>query len=212
MLWRMHSRSLVMLRKLLESKSSRKHFNGALVNHSRQETAIRKKRQERDATLKKQAETAAKKRERAEKKAAKKKAKEMNRDHENGDTAMLEVQDMEDTAPAKKKTVINSSNLPDLLPDEYLQDDEETESLADLDLDVTRTKPKRMKFSDLVEKKPKDRKVGSTTYRVSESRNKLLAPKSSFHAKNTKESWLKGRGPIGKGGVRKVASGGFFKK
>lgn len=161
--------------------------------------------------MKKQAEAVIKKRERAEK-AEKKTTKEAKQDREADEQMDLNIQVAEDTAPVEKRTIINTSNLPDLLPDEYLQDDEDSESLADLDLEVTRTKPKRMKFSDLVEKKPKDRRKGSTTYRVLEIRSKNLAPKSSFHAKNTKESWLKGRGPMGAGGVRKVASGGFFKK
>jgi U3 small nucleolar RNA-associated protein 16 len=181
----------------------------------RQETAIRKKRQERDAKFKKQAEAVIMKRERAVKKAenkAKKYLKETKEDHEDSESMPLDIPEDEDTIPAEKRTVINTSNLPDLLPYEYLQDYEETESLVDLELDTLGTKPKKMKFLDLVEKKPKDRKKGSTTYRISEVRSNNLAPKSSFHAKNTKESWLKGRGPISEGGVRKVSSVGFFKK
>jgi hypothetical protein len=107
---------------------------------------------------------------------------------------------------------ISRSNLPDLLPEEYLEDDDDPEPLPTQEMEVARIKPKKIKFADLVEKKPKDRRKGSTTYRVSEVRSKHLAPKSSVHAKAMKESWMKGRISNGFGGGRKVASGGFFKK
>lgn len=169
---------------------------------------MRRKRQEREAKLKEQAEATAKKRAREEKAEKRRQAK---RDREAKEQMQLEGNSDEDVAPVAK-TIISTSNLPYLLPDEYLQDDEEIESLAGSELEVASTKPKKMKLLDLVEKKPKDRKKGSTTYRVSEVSSKNLAPKSSCRAKSTKEAWLKGRGPMSAGGVRKVASSGFFKK
>lgn len=187
----------------------------------RQETAIRKKRQERDALLKNQAEAASKKRKHAAEAAekAQKVPKMMKKQNEEEGMKMnFEFQEYgaNDATPAESKptpaAIISRSNLPDLLPDEYLQDDEEFGSPTNLELEVARTKPRKMKFTDLVEKKPKDRRKGSTTYQVSEIRSKHLAPKSSFRAKTTKESWLKGRAPNSGGGVRKVASVGFFKK
>lgn len=151
--------------------------------------------------MKKQADSAAKKRKRAEEKE--KRVQKMPKEEE-------------DTSTQAENTVapipISRSNLPDLLPDEYLQDDSESEELMDLDLEKPRQKSKKMKFTDLMEKKPKDRRKGSTTYRVSEVRSMNLAPKSSFHARSMKEAWLKGRAGNGASGSRKVASGGFFKK
>ena len=136
----------------------------------------------------------------------------MEQNPKDGKGAIVDTRDPRGTVPAGTKIVIKSSSLPDLLPEEYLQDDEETEPHTELEMEVRRTTPRKKRFSGLVEKRPKGRKIGSTTYIISESHSKLLAPKSAFQAKNTKESWLKGRGPITAGGVRKVPSSGFFTK
>ena len=155
--------------------------------------------------LKKQAESAAKKRKRTE-----------EREKRDQKMSKEKKEEEEDTPTQAENTVapisISRSNLPDLLPDEYLHDDSESEELMDLDLEKPRQNSKKMKFTDLTEKKPKDRRKGSTTYRVSEARSMNLAPKSSFHARSVKEAWLKGRAGNGASGSRKVASGGFFKK
>lgn len=73
-----------------------------------------------------------------------------------------------------------------------MQDDEPAAAtFSDDELRVK--KGKKTKFADLVEKKPKDRRKGSTTYRVSEALSTKLAPKAAFNARLTKESWLQGR-------------------
>lgn len=180
-----------------------------LIN-DRQENAIRRKRQERDARLKKQSEKANKKRKRAEE-AHEKERKIAKLDGETKKDANFESEQLVMESKALILP-ISRSKLPDLLPDEYLQDDSESEEAEDHELEVVRTKPRTMTFGDLVVKKPKDRRKGSTTYRVSELHSKNLAPKSSFYARSTKESWLKGRAGKGAGGSRKVVSGGFFKK
>lgn len=152
---------------------------------NRQDTSIRKKRQERDAQLKKQAETARRKRKHPKQAKA------------NGGKP--------------RESVIKKPSFHHFLPDEYLEDNEEHGVHSEIPLVVARTKPKKIKFTDLVEKKPKDRRKSTTTYRVSEICSNYLAPKSSFHAKTTKEAWLKGRASTG-GGAQRSASVGFFKK
>jgi hypothetical protein len=161
----------------------------------RQESAIRQKRKDRDAALKQQAQVANRKRKR-------------KTIEEEAQTPAL-VQPLPDSTNVPKFAA--GSALPDLLPEEYLQDDDlETGSLSGNEIPVK--KAKKMKFADLVEKKPKDRRKGSTTYRVSEVISTKLAPKASFNARSTKESWLQGR--PGKALVtnRKSFSTGFFKK
>jgi U3 small nucleolar RNA-associated protein 16 len=165
---------------------------------NRQESALRQKRKERDTVLKKQAESASKKRKRE---AVRGKAKGSKK------VGSRENQDEHKLLP---KFAIGTA-LPDLLPAEYLQD-EESENGALIDSEPAEKKPKKMKFTDLVEKKPKDRRKGSTIYRVSEVRSTKLAPKASPTARSLKESWLQGRPGKVLGTNRKPFSGGFFKK
>lgn len=109
-----------------------------------------------------------------------------------------------------KPPASNRASLPDLLPSEFLDDDESEESDNDIMMEEAQRMPKKIKFADLVEKKPKDLRKGSTTFRVAESRSMLLAPKASSQARKTKETWLQGR--PGKNGAtnRKPFSSGFF--
>lgn len=100
----------------------------------------------------------------------------------------------------------SSRTLPEFLPEEYLED-EESEDDMELELAQPVKKAKKIKFTELLEKKPKDYRKGSTTYRVAEARSTKMAPKSSFNARKVKESWLQGRA----GAVRKPMSSGFFK-
>jgi U3 small nucleolar RNA-associated protein 16 len=208
MLWREHNQRLAKQQRRPRSESLLLTCNLTLLIFIRQEAAVRKKRQERDAVLKKQADVAAKRRKREAEKAEKLSKKARKAEAE----AKAEEANI-DTEKAMPTPLISRSNIPDLLPEEYLQDDDEdSDELDGSETEVVRRNPKKMKFSELVEKKPKDRRKGSTTYRVSEVQSRILAPKPSFHAKATKESWLKGRAGKGPGGIRKVASTGFFKK
>jgi U3 small nucleolar RNA-associated protein 16 len=101
--------------------------------------------------------------------------------------------------------------LPALLPDEFLEDDDFT-ALTDSDIDLPITKAKKTKFTNLIDKKPKDRRKGSTTYRVAEVANMKLPPKASFNARSTRERWLKGRPGKLVGTDRKPFKSGFFVK
>lgn len=98
------------------------------------------------------------------------------------------------------------ASLPEFLPEEYLEDNESEDEMALEPLNGAK-KVKKMKFTQLIDKKPKDIRKGSTTYRISEVRSTKLAPKSSHNAKSVKESWLQGRA----GANRKSFSSGFFK-
>jgi len=109
------------------------------------------------------------------------------------------------TIESSKSQKIDRNDLPELLPLEYLQD------TPDEDTTVTTTKsarpkPKKTKFLELAEKKPKDKRIGSTTYRVREAKpDSKLAPKASKTAMSLKEAWLSG-------GVRKNGKDGSARK
>jgi U3 small nucleolar RNA-associated protein 16 len=96
--------------------------------------------------------------------------------------------------------------LPEFLPDEYLEDEDSEDEMA-VELTQPAKKAKKIKFTELLEKKPKDYRKGSTTYRVAEAPSKKMAPKSSFNARTVKESWLQGRSGV----TRKPLASGFFK-
>jgi U3 small nucleolar RNA-associated protein 16 len=122
----------------------------------------------------------------------------------------------ESTIPAKARRSEDPKSftrgpLPDLLPAEFLEDDDD-ESLAHPDPEFPVKKAKKMKFTDLVERKPKDIRRGSTIYRVSEIRSTKLAPKASVQARSLKESWLQGRPGKLIGTNRMPWASGFFKK
>ncbi|TAQ86713.1 hypothetical protein B7494_g4963 [Chlorociboria aeruginascens] len=164
----------------------------------RQESAIRNKRKERDAFLKRQAESVNKKRKHIEESE-----EEIESSNEEEDEAM----GGEDTGPRSKHRH-GKASIPNLLPAEYLEDkeDEEVQDVVEPPI-----KTNKLKFLELAEKKPKDRRIGSTTYRVSETvRIAHLAPKSSFQARSIKEAWLQGR-PGKNGSKRKPFTNSFFK-
>lgn len=109
------------------------------------------------------------------------------------------------TIELTKSHKIDKNNLPDLLPLEYLEDTPgETTTLTTSE--TAQPKPKKTKFLDRVEKKLKDKRKGSTTYRVQEAKeDSRLAPKASKSAMSLKEAWLSG-------GVRKNGKGGSARK
>jgi hypothetical protein len=98
------------------------------------------------------------------------------------------------------------------LPAEYLEDESaEDPGSSSLSQQITSYKSKKIKFIDPTPKKPKDRRKGSTIYRVAEAHDDgLLAPKAASNARSVKEAWLNGQ--RGAGGSMKVVKGGFFKK
>lgn len=178
------------------------------ANNFRRESAIRKKRRERDSILKQQARSK-RKREDAElhnKMAAPLEISHPNRPRNAANDDSQDKQAAENNGTFSPLKLGAHSALPEFLPEEYLEDNE-----SEGDMAVETVKPakraKKIKFSDLVEKRPKDIRKGSTTYRVAEVRSTKLAPKSSFNARTVKESWLQGRGNAN----RKSYSSGFLK-
>lgn len=156
-------------------------------------------RQERDVALKKQAKSNKKR----------KRGKEVEKVErvEYAETNALDT--VLDEAPASNQVLapkIDKSNLPDLLPLEYLEDEDFSTNSDILTItESTQPKSKKIKFLDLVEKRPKDKKKGSTTFKVREkAADARLAPKASKAAMSTKEAWLSG-------GVRKNRSGNVRK-
>jgi U3 small nucleolar RNA-associated protein 16 len=118
----------------------------------------------------------------------------------------------DDVKPAKpSKIVFDSTNLPEFLPEEYLQDDSDSES-SPLASEQPAKRIQKAKFAGIVEKKPKDRRKGSTIYRVAETSSRKLAPKASLGARNMKQDWLQGRSGSGIGANRKAFNTGIFKK
>jgi len=105
----------------------------------------------------------------------------------------------------------HKSTLPYLLPAELLQD-EDTISTTEPDDMKLQIKPKKTKFFDevAVSSTPKDRQIGSTTYRVTKSSTLLLAPKASARSRSKKEAWLQGRTTTKGDNHRKPFSEGFF--
>ncbi|OBT64680.1 hypothetical protein VE03_05905 [Pseudogymnoascus sp. 23342-1-I1] len=153
------------------------------------EAAERQKRKDRDAQLKAQAK-AAKKRKHIE--------------DELDESATIENSSIavEPIRRASTKPRFDRSTLPDLLPEDFLED-----ASSEDEAPVQEEKPrvsKKIKFA-YEEKKPKDKKLGSTTYRVAQVEKEGFAPKVSRNTVSAKASLQGGR----KGQVRKPVSSGF---
>lgn len=102
--------------------------------------------------------------------------------------------------------------LPDLLPAEYLEDDDDdTSEPGQIHSSLPTRLAKGNKLRHLLEKRPKDKRVGSTTFRVAEGRNSHLPPKASNQARALKESWLQGRAGTKIKPNRKPFHQGFIK-
>jgi U3 small nucleolar RNA-associated protein 16 len=170
---------------------------------------MRKKRKERDTILKQQAKSKRKREEDVEfgyKMASPLEIPPPNRRRDasgNDNIDGKQATSIKRTSPLK---LTPGSALPEFLPEEYLEENGSEDDTA-LETVNPSKRAKKTKFMELVEKRPKDIRKGSTTYRVTEVRSTKLAPKSSFNARTVKESWLQGR----TGASRKPFSGGFFK-
>jgi hypothetical protein len=183
-------------------------------------SASRKKRKEKDDALKKQAESNKKRKLEDDITIDTKKIKQSASEEPPSTNAGQGLDDEESHAVPKKigihrdtfKRLSLSSKraLPDVLPAEYLEDTEPQDHLPFDHFPIK--KAKKTKFHLTAGKEPKDRRAGSTTYRVTKASSLNLAPKSSSQARNTKESWFQGRS--GKKGVtnRTPFTKGFFKK
>jgi hypothetical protein len=120
-----------------------------------------------------------------------------------------------DERPSQRKRMaldLQRDDLPDFLPAEYLEETRPKDlALPEVGLGK-RSKPNKTKFRDIIEKAPKDKHIGSTTYRVTKVRSINLAPKSAYQARLIKESWLQGRSGNALYATRKSVSKGGFRK
>jgi U3 small nucleolar RNA-associated protein 16 len=206
----------------------------------RQAALIKKKRQEKDAILKRQAVASSKKRkletdslETMLPPAQKTKvdSSPSEAETEPADDIEIESNTLDGDGTADSRLNDDSENdieeirrtfapplsrrpLPALLPEELLEDDDEDMSEQEGIVNGEKKQKqihKRNLLAALGEKKIKDKRLGNTTFRVVEKRSEYLAPKVSANSKGLKEAWLQGRG---KGGVvganRRVFNKGFL--
>lgn len=203
----------------------------------RQEAASKKRRQEKNALLQRQSELSSKKRKLDAASgqddmllpAQKSKVEESSESSPiaQGDIEMddeshtLENEgtadgrlDSEDDIEEINRTFAPPGHLPlpDLLPAEYLEEDDEAPEANHMHSNLPSRPARADKLRHLLEKRPKDKRVGSTTYRVAESRNTHLPPKASKLARALKESWLQGRAGSKIKPNRKPFNPGFIKK
>ncbi|KUJ19076.1 uncharacterized protein LY89DRAFT_731498 [Mollisia scopiformis] len=177
-----------------------------------QAAASRQKRKEREETLRKQAESTKKRKPKTEVERLEDRVIitiESDDDEDEKVRADIEaIDDEDDVAPPTR--ISRHRDVPDLLPLEFLEDDDPNEVIAAEE--APRIAPRKKKFKELLEKGPKDRRVGKTTYRVTKTQSTNLAPKAAHNARSVKESWLQGRSGMKIDSNRKPFSKGFFKK
>ena len=174
----------------------------------RQAAVQKRKRQERDALFKKQAEE---RKQADEAKKAKEAAAAPLADEDSDDDVDAQNVDRNGREFTTGKKRANKMSIPDLLPDEYLTDpssDEEENDTAS----ATERKPKRRRVAVVernltrLDRGPRDEQLGSTLYRVTKKTDDRLAPKLSKHAKSSKDVLLKRNRTAVK------PRGGFFKR
>ena len=174
------------------------------------EAAERQKRKERDEKLKAQAQAAKKRKLVEEEKAKMMPVDELESESEEDESMTLQ----EESSPVvesaqhvarEKKIKFDRNNLPELLPEEFLDD----EDAMDVDEEEERVVKKARKITFArEEKKVKDVTLGHTTFRVQKKSSLGLAPKANKRAKMLKEALLGGR----KGQIRKAPTGFFGAK
>ena len=174
------------------------------------EAADRQKRKERDEKLRIQADASKKRKAVEEQKAKMMPIDELDSESEEDESMTLQeefspVLETAQTVAREKKIKFDRNNLPDLLPEEFLND----EDRMDVDEDEERPvkKAKKITFAR-EEKKVKDVTLGHTTFRVQKKTKMGLAPKANKRAKMLKEALLGGR----KGQIRKAPTGFFGAK
>lgn len=174
------------------------------------EAAERQKRKERDEKLRVQVEASKKRKAVAEEKAKMMPVDELESESEEDESMTLQEESSPvlETAQAvarEKKIKFDRNNLPDLLPEEFLDDEDK----MDVDEDEERPVKKARKITFArEEKKVKDVTLGHTTFRVQKKTKTGLVPKANRRAKMLKEALLGGR----KGQIRKAPTGFFGAK
>lgn len=181
-----------------------------------QQDVERRKRQERDAKFRKQAEARKKQQQDSADKTAEKKRKKVdgegeseddNEDDGNETTTKQQARLVTSLATSSRKR-LDRRNLPSVLPDEFLESDSEAEEDVE---EGSSARPKKITFNTAARqvvkaepRHPADQRVGATVYRVMKKLGETkLAPKGGKYSKNAKEMLL-GRGrTVPKTGVKK---------
>ena len=167
-----------------------------------------KKRKEKEEKLKAQA-SAAKKRKLEEEKAANEAEAAEGSASEDEDESMTLQEESSPTLEIRKeatretkKIKFDRHNLPDLLPEDLLEDEDAMD--VDSEEEERPKKARKIKFAQ-EEKRIKDVTLGHTTFRVQKNSKAGLAPKANKRAKMLKEALLGKR----KGQIRKAPTGFF---
>lgn len=194
--------------KAAEMQAQEKVSQAAKVAEQK-EAAERQKRKERDEKLRMQAEASKKRKAVEEEKAKMMPVDELESESEEDESMTLQ----EESSPAletakgvarEKKIKFDRNNLPDLLPEAFLDD----EDAMDVDEEPKIVKKAKKITFAREEKKVKDVTLGHTTFRVQKNSKAGLAPKANKRAKMLKEALLGGR----KGQIRKAPMGFFGAK
>lgn len=119
------------------------------------------------------------------------------------------INDYEIRDKVQKEPRSLTERLPDLLPSEYLDDDDPPEPI--LSRPSKNIVSKKTTFKNLDIKQPKDIHVGNTTYRVIQKESKHLAPKVAPGARKTKENLLQKKGNRNQRSNRRYPSSGFVR-
>lgn len=170
-----------------------------------QQDDVRRKRQERDAKFKKQAE--ARRLQQQESAAAAAPAPSADGQDDSDDDDDDEPTATKEQPASRLVTSLSTSsrkrldrrNLPSVLPDEFLESDEEDE--AEVVDESSSARPKKITFNTAARqvataepRHPADQRVGSTVYRVMKKQGESkLAPRGGKYSKNAREMML-GRG------------------
>ncbi|KAL1880623.1 hypothetical protein Daus18300_001234 [Diaporthe australafricana] len=159
----------------------------------------KRKRQQRDAQNKQQAETRKKQQAKSDKKAAKAAA---------AAEAAAEASPEPVQQGQGRRKRLDRRSLPAMLPDDFLEaasDEEDQDEDSDNNGGQDARKPKKVKLSTVLEqqaaeaesRRPQDRRVGSTVYRVvTKQDDPILAPKPHNRSHNAREQLLARRRPV----------------
>ncbi|KAI9799087.1 MAG: hypothetical protein M1833_004281 [Piccolia ochrophora] len=172
--------------------------------------ATKRKRKDRDTRLKGQAASSQKRRKR-----------EVRNDLSLGSTSEnLGVKDKKSAFKALEHPSLegprtfSTNSIPALLPAELLETEPpERPPTPPMDTKNEPKRPKKIKFLDVDERRPKDVKRGRVKVRVLETFQEHLAPKVGKESKGLKEAWLAGRQAKGGSGVqRRSIHRGFLRR
>lgn len=162
----------------------------------RQAATQKRKRQERDALFKQQAQE----------------RKKAEADDESALTKSAGPAAGDAHAPVNGRKRMDRMQIPNLLPAEFLTDSSSESEDGDDDAAMSTSRPKRRKVATVerqltrLDRGPKDERVGSTLYRVAKKTDDRLAPKSKKYAKSTRA------GLQSRNRTATASRGGFFRR